>query len=62
MMMDGDADVALWAEGHVSSPGLPDPEPVIAAKGIPYLRGADARQRLKIYLPKTDRNAELVGT
>lgn len=50
-----------WQLTEVSSPHLPHPVPVIAARDIPYRTGANRFQNLTIYLPHTRETAAFVG-
>lgn len=50
-----------WQLTEVSSPHLPHPVPVIAARDVPYRPGANRFQNLTIYLPHTPETAALVG-
>lgn len=51
-----------WQEHCVTSPGLPEPVPVLAALGVPYRRDANRLQHLNVYLPRTPANSRLAGT
>jgi kynurenine formamidase len=51
-----------WQFGEVTSPQLPDPVSVVAARDITFLTNANRLQNLSIYLPKTAVTSKLIGT
>jgi hypothetical protein len=56
-----DAGQIRWQPAEVTSPHLPLPVPVIAARDIPYIRNANRLQNLSIYLPRTPEIAGFTG-
>jgi kynurenine formamidase len=51
-----------WELTEVTSPQLANPVTVVAAKDIPYVPNANRLQNLSIYLPKTSKTSNLIGT
>ncbi len=51
-----------WQFAEVSSPHLPEPVAIVAAKAIPYVSGGDRFQNLNLYLPRNPETSALVGT
>ena len=60
--MSRSTEEVQWQQTTVSSPHLPQPIPVIAAKKVPYFANANRLQNLNVYLPATGSTSELVGT
>lgn len=51
-----------WQAIKVSAPWLDRPTPVVAARNIPYIRGANRFQNLSVYLSSRAETISLVGT
>ncbi len=51
----------VWEQLYVASPSKDLPVRVVAARGVPYHKGANRLQSLTVYLPATPPNLELVG-
>ncbi|MGW6274936.1 MULTISPECIES: alpha/beta hydrolase [unclassified Streptomyces] len=57
-----EAEPVQWQLAEVASPGIAQRVSVVKAEDIPYFPGANRLQTLNIYLPRTPRTLELVGT
>lgn len=61
-MKTQEPNVVSWQRAEVKSPDLEQFIPVIVAKDIPYIDGANRFQNLSLYLPDTPTFSALVGT
>lgn len=51
-----------WEHAETVSPRLERPVPVVVARDLPYLPGANRFQNISLYLPATARTSDLVGS